>query len=90
LKDGILNLYVFTNKIFLGMIKAFFYIIWFQEPPAHVFYLDNSYFRIVLSRWPKDCQIDGDRVNLSKNIEIEVLPQVLEIVLPKQKTKRKR
>ena len=84
LRDGILNLFVFTNKTFADMIRAFFYILWYQEPPKFIFSLDNSYFKIVLNHHSKDCQIDGDSINLEKNIEIEILPQAVSIVIPKK------
>jgi len=82
-QDGILNLYVFTNKTFFDMIRAFFYIILFQKPPKFVFTLDNEYFRVSLSRKTKACQIDGDFVDLGKDIEVEVLKQALKIIIPK-------
>ncbi|MEK7653413.1 MAG: diacylglycerol kinase family protein [Patescibacteria group bacterium] len=83
LQDGIFNLYVFTNKTFLTLIEAFFYLLYFHHPPKHVFYLDRDYFKIVLKRESKSCQIDGDFIHLPREIEIKVLSQALEVVVGK-------
>lgn len=86
LRDGIFNLYVLTNKTFIGLLEIFFNMFWYQRPPRHVFSLDNNFFQIVLGRNRdlKSCQIDGDYINLnSKNIEIKVLPKVLKVVVGK-------
>lgn len=83
ISDGILNLYVTTNKSFLTLLEAAFGVIFFAKPSRHVFTLDNRYFKIKLKqkRFLKSAQIDGDRIKLPRSIEIEVLPQALEVVI---------
>lgn len=81
--DGILNLYVVTNKTFWTMLEAAVGVLFYIKPPKHIFTLDNKYFNIRVKRrkFLKTAQIDGDVIRLSRNIEIEVLPQVLEVVV---------
>ncbi len=80
--DGLLNLYVFTNKTFLTLIQAFLYLVWYHQPPRHVFTLDNNYFKIILKRPINSWQIDGDYLKLGREIEVEILPLAVEIVSP--------
>lgn len=82
-QDGILNLYVLTNKTFFGLISAVWGMLWYRQPPKYVFSLDNSAFDIFLRRQRllKTCQIDGDYVSLdAKKISIRILPRVLTVV----------
>ncbi|MFA5047544.1 MAG: diacylglycerol kinase family protein [Patescibacteria group bacterium] len=81
--DGILNLYVVTNKTFWSLIRAGLYVLFYHEPPRHIFSLDNGSFRISLKRrgFLKTCQIDGDHLILPKEMMIEVLPQALDVVI---------
>ncbi|HLD34615.1 MAG TPA: diacylglycerol kinase family protein, partial [Patescibacteria group bacterium] len=83
INDGVLNLYVITNKTFWTMVKAAIGVIFYTRPPKYVFTLDNKYFKIRLKKkkFLKTAQIDGDHVKLSRNIEIEVLPQALEVFI---------
>ncbi|MFA4871596.1 MAG: diacylglycerol kinase family protein [Patescibacteria group bacterium] len=81
-QDGILNLYVFTNKTLLSLISDLFYLLWRQQPKKHIFTLDNDYFKIYLNRGWNSYQIDGDYLKISKEIEVEVLPKALEVVIP--------
>ena len=81
--DGIFNLYITTNKTFFTMIRAALGVLFYVKPPRYVFTLDNSYFKIRLKRrrYLKTAQVDGDRIRLPKVIEIECLPQALEVVV---------
>ncbi|MFA5029480.1 MAG: diacylglycerol kinase family protein [Patescibacteria group bacterium] len=83
ISDGIFNLYVITNKTFFSLIRAGFYILLYHQPPRYVFTLDNNFFRITLRRqhFLKTAQIDGDHLNLPREIIIEVLPRALEMVV---------
>lgn len=83
LRDGILNLFVFTNKTFFDMVKAFFYVLWYHRPPKYIFCFDNDYFRIVLNRVGQDFQLDGDRFDFTgREIEVEVLKKALTVIAP--------
>lgn len=82
-QDGILNLYVLTNKTFFGLVSAVWGMLWYQQPPKYVFSLDNSAFEIFLRRRRplKTCQIDGDYIDInSKKISIKILPRALTVV----------
>jgi len=81
ISDGILNLYVVTNKTFLSMIEAALGVLYYVKPPKHIFTLDNKYFKIKVKRkrYLKTAQIDGDPIRPGRIMEIEVLPQALEI-----------
>lgn len=83
--DGILNLYVITNKTFWTMIEAAVGVLFYVKPPKHIFTLDNKYFKVVIKRrkFLKTAQIDGDMIKLPKSIEIEVLPKILEVMVKK-------
>jgi len=82
IRDGIFNLYVFTNRRFLALFEAMFYMLWYQRPPRHIFSLDNNYFKINLNYGLKTCQIDGDYIKLAKEMEIKVLPRAISVVVP--------
>ncbi len=79
--DGIFNLYVFTNKTFISLVESFFFMLFYNKPPRYVLSLDNSYFKIVLKKPTNSCQIDGDYVRLPRIIEVELLPQALNIII---------
>jgi len=81
--DGILNLYVITNKTFWTMAEAALGVLFYSKPRKHVFALDNKYFklRVKRKRFLKTAQIDGDQVKVSKNIEIEVWSQALAVLV---------
>lgn len=81
--DGIFNLYITTNKTFLTMIRAALGVLFYVKPPRYVFTLDNSYFKIRVRRhrYLKTAQVDGDRIKVPKVMEIECLPQALEVVV---------
>lgn len=81
--DGILNLYVFTNKTFISLVESFFLMIFYNKPPRYVLSLDNNYFKIILKKQSHSCQIDGDYVRLPRIIEVELLPQALKIIIGK-------
>ncbi len=83
INDGILNLYVITNKTFLTMAEAAIGLLFYTKPPKHVFSLDNKSFKVKIKRKKilKTAQIDGDTIKVPRLMEIEVLPQVLEIVV---------
>ena len=83
ISDGIFNLYVVTNKTFWSLIQAGFYVLFYQKPPHYIFSVDNGSFRVSLRRrkFLKTCQVDGDHLNLSKEMMIEVLPQILSVVI---------
>jgi len=82
--DGILNLFVVTNRTFISMIEAAFGVLFYDHPPKHIFNLDNKQFKITLRhrRYLKTCQIDGDYIKLNKDITIEVLSQAIEVIKP--------
>jgi len=81
--DGILNLYVVTNKTFWTMAEAAIGVLFYTKPPKHIFTLDNKYFKLKIKRrkFLKTAQIDGDKIRLTRNIEIEVLPQALAVAV---------
>jgi diacylglycerol kinase family enzyme len=81
ISDGILNLYVVTNKTFLSMIEAALGVLYYVKPPRHIFALDNKYFKIRVKRkrFLKTAQIDGDPIRPGRIMEIEVLPKALEV-----------
>ncbi|MFA5021218.1 MAG: diacylglycerol kinase family protein [Patescibacteria group bacterium] len=81
--DGILNLYVITNKTFWTMAEAALGVLLYAKPRKHIFALDNKYFklRVKRKRFLKTAQIDGDQIRVSKNIEIEVWPQALAVLV---------
>lgn len=81
--DGILNLYVVTNKTFWTMAEAALGVLLYAKPPKHIFTLDNKYFKLRVKRkkFLKTAQIDGDKIKLTRNIEIEVMPQALAVVV---------
>jgi len=84
--DGLFNLYVVTNKTFWTMFEAAVGVLFYTHPPKHIFSLDGDWFRLSLvrkKRYLNSCQIDGDRLNLSNNMEIEVLPRAIEILVKK-------
>ena len=81
--DGILNLYVVTNKTFISMIEVAFNILFYNQPTKNIFTLDSNKFTITLKhrRQLKTCQIDGDYIKLvNKEIIIDVLPQALSVI----------
>lgn len=82
-QDGILNLYVLTNKTFFGLVNAVWGMLWYQRPPRYVFSLDNGSFDIFLPRKKdlRSCQIDGDYIDVnSQNISVKILPRALTVV----------
>jgi len=83
IQDGVLNLYVITNKTFLAMAEAALGILFFDKPPRHIFTLDNQKFKIGVKRksYLKTAQIDGDKIAVKNDMEIEVLPGALEVVV---------
>lgn len=81
--DGIFNLYVFTNKTFISLVESFILMIFLHRPPRYVLSLDNNYFKIILKKPSSSCQIDGDYVKLPRIIEVELLPQALNIITGK-------
>ncbi len=82
ISDGLLNLYVVTNKNFFSMIEAALGVLFYDNPPKHIFALDNREFKITLKhrRQLKTCQIDGDYIKLDKEIVIDVLPGALQVI----------
>jgi diacylglycerol kinase (ATP) len=80
--DGILNLYVVTNKTFWAMFEAALGVLFYTKPPRHIFMLDNKNFKIRIrgKRFLKTAQIDGDSIKVNRNFEIEILPSVLEVI----------
>lgn len=83
IQDGVLNLYVITNKTFLAMAEAALGILFFDKPSRHIFTLDNQKFKIGVKRksYLKTAQIDGDKIAVKNDMEIEVLPGALEVVV---------
>lgn len=81
--DGILNLYVFTNKTLLSLLESFFLMIFYRRPPRYVLSLDNNYFKILLRKPSDHCQIDGDYIKLPKVIEVKIIPRALSLVVDK-------
>lgn len=81
IRDGVFNLYVLTNKTLLTLFSAFFHMLLNRRPKKYIFTLDNNYFKIIVNRGLKSCQIDGDSIKLSREIDIEVLPHALEVVV---------
>lgn len=82
INDGLLNLYVVTNKTFFSMIEAAFGVLFYDHPPKHIFVLDNKEFKLTIKRRRhlKNCQIDGDYIKLDKEIIIDVLPRALQVI----------
>lgn len=82
ISDGLLNLYVVTNKTFFSMIEAAFGVLFYDHPPKHIFTLDNKEFKLTIKRRRhlKTCQIDGDHIKLDKEIVIDVLPGALQVI----------
>lgn len=80
--DGILNLYLVTNKTFWAMFEAAFGVLFYTKPPRHIFMLDNKKFKIRVrgKRFLKTAQIDGDSIKINRNFEIEILPSILEVI----------
>lgn len=83
LTDGILNLYIVTNKTFWTMVEAALGVLFYVKPPKHVFTLDNKYFKVRIKRrkFMKTAQIDGDKIKLPPTFEVEVLPEALEVLV---------
>jgi len=81
--DGILNLYVITNKNFWTLLLAIGHFLLYHEPTQYIFSIDNEFFKIRFRRRPKSAQIDGDLINLPREIEIKVLPRILKVVVGK-------
>ncbi|MFA6919021.1 MAG: diacylglycerol kinase family protein [Patescibacteria group bacterium] len=77
--DGILNLYVVTNRNFFNLIKAGIYLIFFHEKTKLLFNLEGSHFKITLKNKSNSCQIDGDWVDLPRTIDIKILPKILSV-----------
>lgn len=80
MQDGILNLYIFTNKTFFTLVSAFWHVWWHKQPKKYIFSLDNNYFKIAINRGLRTCQVDGDAIKLTRDIEVEVLPGALQII----------
>lgn len=78
--DGILNLFVLTNKTFISLIAAFFHLLWHQKPKRYVFYLDNERFKITFNKGEKSCQVDGDYLNLGQEVDVRVVPKAIEVI----------
>ncbi|MDO8669555.1 MAG: diacylglycerol kinase family protein [Candidatus Buchananbacteria bacterium] len=78
--DGVFNLYVFTNKTFVSLLETIILMIFYNRPPRYILALDNNYFKIILKKESDSCQIDGDYIKLPRVIEVEVLPQALNII----------
>jgi diacylglycerol kinase family enzyme len=83
ISDGVFNLYAVTNKTFWTLLKAAFYVWWYHHPPRHVFFLDDSYFKITVNKQKllKTAQVDGDHLLVSKEMIIETLPRAVEVVI---------
>lgn len=82
IEDGILNLYITTNKSFWGLVIAALGVLFYERPTKHVFSLDNSNFKITIKKkkFLKTSQIDGDKLLLTgEEINVSVLSKVLEI-----------
>ncbi len=78
--DGLLNLYVLTNKTYLEMIKAFIYSLIFSRVKKLIYDFDSRYFKIDLRFKTKTCQLDGDYLELPKSLEVVVLPKKLTVI----------
>jgi hypothetical protein len=65
------------------LLKAAFYVWWYHHPPRHVFFLDDSYFKITVNKQKllKTAQVDGDHLLVSKEMIIETLPRAVEVVI---------
>jgi len=82
IEDGILNLYITTNKSFWELVIAALGVLFYERPTKHVFSLDNSNFKITIKKkkFLKTSQIDGDKLLLTgEEINVSVLSKVLEI-----------
>ena len=77
--DGILNLYVITNKNFWNLIKAGIYLVFFRERTKLLFNFDSDHFKITLKKKSNSFQIDGDEIDLPKKIDIRILPKALSV-----------
>lgn len=81
--DGIFNLYVVTNRNFFTLFISLLQFVFYGKPTQFLFSLDNNYFNISLRRRLSSCQIDGDYLELEKDIEIRMLPAALKVVTGK-------
>jgi len=83
INDGILNLYITTNKSFWELVIVALGVLFYERPTKHVFSLDNSSFKITIKkkRFLKTAQIDGDQLPLTgEEINVSVLSDILEII----------
>jgi len=79
--DGILNLYVITNKNFWTLLLAVFNFLFYHRPPQYVFSLNHKSFRIRFDKKIKTALIDGDALNLPREITVKILPRALKVVV---------
>lgn len=82
--DGIFNLYVVTNRNFWSLFIALLQFIFYRRPTQFLFSIDNDYFKISFNRGLSSCQIDGDYLNPTKEVEIKMLPQALQVIIGKK------
>jgi diacylglycerol kinase family enzyme len=77
--DGILNLYIITNKNLWNLIKAGIYLLFLRERTKLLFNMDGKNFRITLKKKSNSFQIDGDQIDLPRMVDVKILPKALSI-----------
>ncbi len=77
--DGLLNLYVITNKSLWNFIKSGIYLVFFRERTKLLFNFDGKEFKITLKNKSNSFQIDGDKIDLPRIIDVKILPKVLSV-----------
>lgn len=78
--DGVLNLFILTNKTFWSLFEAGFYLLRYHKPPRHVFTLDGDNFKLTFKKTEDSCQVDGDYIALPRQLEISLQPLALRII----------
>ncbi|MFA6422537.1 MAG: YegS/Rv2252/BmrU family lipid kinase [Candidatus Buchananbacteria bacterium] len=76
--DGILDLLVMTNRNFWTLMAAGIHFLIFREPRQYFFHMKAKKFKVRFKR-PITCQIDGDYIELPKNIDIKIIPSAIKI-----------
>ncbi|MDD4995604.1 MAG: diacylglycerol kinase family lipid kinase [Patescibacteria group bacterium] len=82
-QDGELDLFITSNRSFIGWWQAFLYMVLFKKPPHLVSTTSGKEF-IIHSTETGDlrAQIDGDRLELGRSAKITIVPSVLDVITP--------
>lgn len=82
LSDGVLNLYVVSNRNLIQLIRVGLDFLRYEKPPRQVFSLEATHFQVVLPRKDMVTQVDGDRIAEEQAFSIQVLPDAIEVLTP--------